>query len=245
MAERVALITGGAKGIGREIGLALAEEAWSVAVCYRTSAQAGQETAEAATALGAPRAMALQCDVSDYEAAEGFVRKVEAEWGHIDALINCAGPYHRVNLLEETPEGWLDMFANNLHPVFYCARAAAPGMKERRWGRILNFSMATADRISAQPQITAHFIAKSGILVLTRSLARLLAPHGITVNAISPGFIDSGSVPAEELEGMLKHIPAGTIGTTDDAVAVARFLLSDEAGYITGANIHLSGGWGL
>lgn len=245
MAGRVALITGGAKGIGREIGLALAEEGWSVAVCYRTSAQDGQETAEAAQARGAPRAMAVACDVSDHEAAEGLVRTVETEWGRIDALINCAGPYHRVNLLEETPEGWLSMFANNLHPVFYCARAAAPGMKERRWGRILTFSMATADRISAQPQITAHFIAKSGILVLTRSLARLLASHGITVNAISPGFIDSGSAPAEELESMLKHIPAGSIGTTDDAVAVARFLLSDEAGYITGANIHLSGGWGL
>jgi 3-oxoacyl-[acyl-carrier protein] reductase len=189
--------------------------------------------------------MAVQCDVSDSEAAEGLVRDVEREWGSVDALINCIGPYHRVNLLEETPEGWLSMFANNLHPVFYCARAVAPGMKERGWGRILSFSMATADRISAQPQITAHFIAKSGILVLTRSLARLLAPHGITVNAISPGFIDSGSAPPEELEGMIKHIPAGYIGSTQDAASLACFLLSDKAGYITGANIHLSGGWGL
>ena len=245
MTERVALITGGARGIGREIGLALASEGWSVALCYRTSAQAGEETAEAARERGAPRSMAIECDVSEPEAAEGFVRRVEDEWGRVDALINCAGPYHRVNLLEETPEGWLSMFANNLHPVFYCARAVAPGMKERGWGRILNFSMATADRISAQPQITAHFIAKSGILVLTRSLARLLAPHGITVNAISPGFIDSGSAPAEELEGMIKHIPAGYIGSTQDAVGVARFLLSEEASYVTGANIHLSGAWGL
>ncbi|MGD2062486.1 MAG: SDR family oxidoreductase [Nitrospirota bacterium] len=245
MTERVALITGGARGIGREIGLTLAAQGWSVAVCYRTSAEAGAETAAAMEERGAPRTRAAQCDVSDPEAAEGLVRKVESDWGQVDALINCAGPYHRVNLLDETPEGWLSMFANNLHPVFYCARAVAPGMKERRWGRIVSFSMATADRISAQPQITAHFIAKSGVLVLTRSLARLLAPHAITVNAISPGFIASGSAPQDELDAMVKNIPAGYVGSTDDAAGVAAFLLSDEARYVTGANIHLSGGWGL
>jgi 3-oxoacyl-[acyl-carrier protein] reductase len=245
MTERVALITGGARGIGREIGLTLAAQGWSVAVCYRTSAEAGAETAAAMEERGAPRTLAAQCDVSDPEAAEGLVRKVESDWGRVDALINCAGPYHRVNLLDETPEGWLSMFANNLHPVFYCARAVAPGMKERRWGRIVSFSMATADRISAQPQITAHFIAKSGVLVLTRSLARLLAPHAITVNAISPGFIASGSAPQDELDAMVKNIPAGYVGSTDDAAGVAAFLLSDEARYVTGANIHLSGGWGL
>jgi len=245
MTERVALITGGARGIGREIGLTLAVQGWSVAVCYRTSAEAGAETAAAMDECGAPRTLAVQCDVSDPAAAEGFVREVETDWGRVDALINCAGPYHRVNLLDETPEEWLSMFADNLHPVFYCARAVAPGMKERRWGRIVSFSMATADRISAQPQITAHFIAKSGILVLTRSLARLLAPHGITVNAISPGFIASGSAPPEELESMVKNIPAGYVGSTGDAAGVTTFLLSEEARYVTGANIHLSGGWGL
>jgi 3-oxoacyl-[acyl-carrier protein] reductase len=245
MTERVALITGGARGIGREIGLTLAAQGWSVAVCYRSSTEAAAETIAAMDERGAPRTLAVQSDVSDPEVAEGLVRQVESDWGRIDALINCAGPYHRVNLLDETPEGWLSMFANNLHPVFYCARAVAPGMKERRWGRIVSFSMATADRISAQPQITAHFIAKSGVLVLTRSLARLLAPHGITVNAISPGFIASGSAPQEELDAMVKNIPAGYVGSTDDAAGVTAFLLSEEARYVTGANIHLSGGWGL
>jgi 3-oxoacyl-[acyl-carrier protein] reductase len=97
----------------------------------------------------------------------------------------------------------------------------------------------------AQPQLTAHYIAKAGILVLTRTLARTLAPHGITVNSISPGFIDSGSAPASELESMARRIPAGYIGSVDDAVSVVRFLLSDEARYVTGANIHLSGAWGI
>jgi 3-oxoacyl-[acyl-carrier protein] reductase len=118
-------------------------------------------------------------------------------------------------------------------------------MKARKYGRIITFSMANADQMIAQPDITAHYIAKSGILILTRTLAKLLAPHGITVNAISPGFIDSGSAPPEELAPMAKRIPAGYIGQVADTVAAVRFLLSDGAHYVNGTNIHVSGGWGI
>jgi len=183
--------------------------------------------------------------VSDPAAAEALARKVEGEFGSVDALINCAGPYHRVNILEETTAGWLKMFENNLHPVFYLSRAVAPGMKARRWGRIISFAMANADQMVAQPDVTAHYIAKAGILILTRTLARTLAPFGITANAISPGFVNSGSAPEAELAGMVKRIPAGYVGELKDAVATVRYLLSDEARYVTGANIHLSGGWGI
>jgi 3-oxoacyl-[acyl-carrier protein] reductase len=244
MDGRVALITGGAKGIGRAIALDLAGSGWSVAICYRNSVKEGAEVIEAVRKKGS-MGLGLQCDVSDPKAAEEMVGKVAAQLGRIDALINCAGPYHRVNLLEETVDGWHSMFDNNLHPVFYLSRVVAPGMIERKWGRIVCFSMANADQLIAQPQLTAHYIAKVGILVLTRSLARVLAPHGITVNAISPGFIDSGSAPKEELAGMAKRIPAGYIGTVDDAASVVRYLLSEEARYINGANIHLSGAWGI
>ena len=244
MGERVAVITGGARGIGRAIALSLAESGWPVAICYRTSGQEAGETVKAIREKGG-RGQAVACDVSDPKAAEGLIRQVEKEWGRVDALVNCAGPYHRVELLEETVEGWHAMFDNNLHPIFYLSRAVAPGMIARKWGRIVSFSMATADQLVAQPQLTAHYIAKAGVLVLTRSLARVLAPHGITVNAISPGFIDSGSAPKEELAAMVKRIPAGYVGSTQDAVGVVRFLLSEEARYITGANIHLSGAWGI
>ena len=92
------------------------------------------------------------------------------------------------------------MFDNNLHPVFYLSQAVVPIMKEQKWGRIVSFSMANAEQLIAQPQLTAHYITKVGLLVLARSLARLMAPDGITMNCVSPGFIDSGSAPKEELE---------------------------------------------
>jgi 3-oxoacyl-[acyl-carrier protein] reductase len=241
---KVALITGGARGIGRAIGLDLARAGWAVAFCYRTSEAAAAETRAAVEAAGA-RALAVRADISDPQTAEDLVRRVESAWGRIDALVHCAGPYHRVELLQETPAGWREMIDNNLHPVFYVSQAAIPGMTARRWGRILAFAMATADQLTAQPNLTAHYVAKTGVLVLVRSLARVLAPHGITVNAISPGFIDSGGTPKAELEAMRPRIPAGYIGTVDDAVAVARFLLSEEARYVTGTNVHLSGGWGI
>jgi 3-oxoacyl-[acyl-carrier protein] reductase len=244
MPRRVALVTGGARGIGRAIGLDLARAGWSVAFCYRTSEAQAAETQAAMEAVGA-RALAVRADVSRAETAQDLVRRVEAAWGRVDALVNCAGPYHRVDLLQETPEGWREMFDTNLHPVFYLSQAVASGMIARRWGRILAFGMATADQLTAQPNLTAHYIAKAGILVLVRSLARVLAPHGVTVNAISPGFIDSGGTPAAELEAMRPRIPAGYVGSVDDAVAAARFLLSDDARYVTGTNIHVSGGWGV
>lgn len=244
MPNKVALITGGAKGIGRAIALDLASQQWSVAICYRTSAAAAQETGKAIVARGG-QALVVQCDVSEPESAKQLAAQVEREWGAIDALINGAGPYHRVNLFEETTAGWREMFDGNLHPIFYLGQAVAPGMKARKQGRIVNFSMANADQMVAQPDVTGHYIAKAGVLILTRTLAKMLAPHGITVNAVSPGFIDSGSAPPEELAGVVKRIPAGYIGSVMDTVAAVRFLLSEEARYVNGANLHVSGGWGI
>lgn len=244
MTDRIALITGGAKGIGRGIALDLAAKQWKVAICYRTSVGEAEATATEISRRGG-QPLAIQCNVSDPAAGQQLVKQVQQKWGRIDALINGAGPYHRVNLFEETAVGWNEMFAGNLHPIFYLAQAVAPDMKTRKSGRIINFSMANADQMVAQPDVTAHYIAKVGVLILTRTLAKLLAPHGITVNAISPGFIDSGSAPPEELAGMTKRIPAGYIGTIDDTVAAVRYLLSDEARYVNGANIQLSGAWGI
>jgi 3-oxoacyl-[acyl-carrier protein] reductase len=105
--------------------------------------------------------------------------------------------------------------------------------------------MANAEQLIAQPQLTSHYISKVGLLALSRSFARLIARDGITMNCVSPGFIDSGSAPEGELERMVKSIPAGYVGTVDDVVAAVRFLVSDEARYVNGANIQLSGAWGV
>ena len=244
MNARVALITGGAKGIGRGIALDLAARQWNVAICYRTSEADANKTADAITERGG-RALVQRCDVSDPVAATELVALVEKKWGRIDALINGAGPYHRVNLFDETVEGWNEMFDGNLHAVFYLSKAVAPGMRARKSGRIISFGMANADQMVSQPDITAHYIAKAGVLILTHTLAKLLGPYGITVNAISPGFIDSGSAPPEELAGMTKRIPAGYVGSIDDVVSAVRYLLSEEARYVNGANIQISGGWGI
>jgi 3-oxoacyl-[acyl-carrier protein] reductase len=242
--KRVALIPGGARGIGRGVALDLARSGWSVAVAYRTSKLDGDSLVREIQDAGG-RAVALPLDVSDSSQSNALIRQVEADLGRIDALIVTVGPYHRVNILDETDAGWRDMFANNLDPVFYLARAAAPGMIQRGWGRIISFSIARAEQLAAQPDLTAHAIAKTGVLVLTRTLARVLAPHGITVNAISPGFIDSGNPLPAELESIAQRVPAGYIGTVDDAVGAVRFLVSDEARYVTGSNLQVGGGWGL
>ena len=118
-------------------------------------------------------------------------------------------------------------------------------MKERKWGRIIAFTMANTEQLVAQPQLTAHYIAKVGVVVLMRSLARLVAPFGITANCIAPGYIDSGSAPKDELDAAVKRIPAGYLGSVDDTAALVRFLVSDEARYINGANIQVSGAWGI
>lgn len=242
--QRVALITGGAKGIGRAVALDLAARGWAVAIGYRTSIAEATQVINAVRSNGGT-GLAIQCDVSQVEAAEGLIEQVRQQWGRIDALINSAGPYHRVPLLQETLEGWHSMFNNNLHPVFYLTRAVIPIMRERKWGRIVSFSMANVEQLIAQPQLTAHYISKVGLLALSRSFAKLIAADGITMNCIAPGFIDSGSAPQEELSRMVKLIPAGYVGNVDDAVSVVHFLLSEEARYVNGANIQLSGAWGV
>ena len=242
--QKTALISGGAKGIGRQLGLRLGERGWAVALCYRKSRAEAEATASAIEANGG-RSLAVHADVSTPEVCAALVQKVLDWQGRIDALIHCAGPYHRVDVLEETPAGWREMFTGNLDSFFYLARLVAPIMVKQRSGRIVAFSMANADRLMAQTQLTAHYLAKVGVLGLVRTLAKALAKHQITVNAVSPGFVDSGSVDAAELAGLVKTIPAGRIGSVDDAVNAVLYLLSDEAAYVTGTSLHVSGGWGI
>lgn len=230
--SRHALLVGGAGGIGRALANALLDDGWRVTVA---------DPAPAIPALVARGMAHVQCDLSD----QALARDVVAASEPVDALVCAAGLYRRVPLLEETAEGWRSMFASNLDPLLFVAQAALPGMKQRGWGRILGFSLANAERLQASPFVAGHYIAKVGVLVLIRSLAVAGAAAGVTANCISPGFIDSGSLTPADNERMLRHVPAGRLGVPADAVAVARFLLGDQAAYVNGANVVVSGAWGI
>jgi 3-oxoacyl-[acyl-carrier protein] reductase len=205
---RHALIVGGARGIGAALAADLLRAGWRVTIAGpRTRPDALMEAGAAFEVL----------DASDEAACLDLLARIEP----VDALVLAAGLYRRVGLLQETAEQWRGQFAANLDPVFHLARAVLPGMGERGWGRIVTFSMAGAEQLRANPFVAGHYIAKIGVLVLSRSLAKLAGP-GVTVNCI----------------------PAGRLGTVDEASGVAAFLLSDGAAYVSGANILVSGGWG-
>ena len=244
MENRIALVTGGTRGIGKAIAIHLARNGWNIAVCYHTNHTTAEQTVKEIRSIS-NKVMSLQCDVSNPTASTNLVNHILDTWQRIDALINCAGLYHKVPLLDETVDGWNAMFEHNLNPIFYLSKSVAETMKTHQWGRIINFGIANADQMIAQTNITAHYISKTGVLILTRSLAKVLGPYGITVNSISPGFIDSENAHSEEMNEMKPHIPAGYLGNADDIVSAVKFLLSDEARYINGTNIHVSGGWGI
>src|SRR5262249_23732960 len=150
------------------------------------------------TAAGT-RGLAVRADVGDPGEVSAMVTEVVAGLGPIDALVHAAGPFRRAPLLEESPEAWRKTFDANLHSLLYLAQAVGPGMRARRWGRIVAFGLASAEARPAPPNVAAYHVAKAALVALARSLAGLLAPDGITVNVISPGFLDSGGTPDGEL----------------------------------------------
>ena len=241
---KVALIPGGARGIGRAIALSLADDGWSVAIAYRHSESKAAELTRQVEARGA-RALALRCDISQREACESLVAQTERHLGPIRALIHAAGPYRRIPLLEENSEDWRALFDANLHAFFDLAQLTSVGMRRASHGRLLSFGLAGAEQLPARPNIAAHSIAKAALIALTRNFAEVLGPYGITANTISPGFIDSGNELSKQWREMAKTIPAHRLGTLEDIVSAARFLLSDQAAYINGANLLVSGGWGV
>jgi len=242
--QKVALITGGTRGIGRATALKLASEGWAVFVCYKKNEADAASLREEISAFHSP-VQCVKANVMRPDEAKKIVDCAAGWFGHIDALINCVGEYHRVSIMDETDDRWRDAFDNNLHSVFYLCQAAASGMIRHKRGRIINFGIVNAEQLTAQPFITAHYIAKAGVVALTRAFAKTLAPYGITANVISPGFIDTGGVPPKELAKSFKSIPAGYMGNPEDVASLACWLLSDEARYVNGANIQISGAWGV
>ncbi|MEX2542321.1 MAG: bifunctional dihydropteridine reductase/dihydrofolate reductase TmpR [Trueperaceae bacterium] len=233
-----ALVTGSARGIGRALALALAEDAHDVVVHYRSSRDEAEVVAELAKASGV-RAFVVQADVSDPESAAELVDEAERLTGGLRVLVNNVGNYHNGPLDELAVETWHEMFASNLHATFYTCRRVVPFMRAAGGGRIINLGYAGAEQLIARPGIAAYAIAKTGVILYSKSLAKVEAVHGITVNVISPGVMENS------LAKPRREIPMDRLGRLDELVAAARYLISDEAGYVTGVTLEVAGGWNV
>lgn len=232
-----ALVTGSAKGIGKALLLMLAREGYDVAVHYRSSDQAAETVRQEAAAQGV-NAISLQADVGDAEQAVALVEQAHDALGSLDVLINNVGNYRKVTLAELPFETWHHMFDTNLHSTFYTCQIAVPLMRERG-GRIINIGFAGSEHLVARPGIVAYGIAKTGVILYSKSLAKTEAKHNITVNVISPGVMEnSESKP-------LDSIPMGRLGALGELTAVARFLVSSDAAYVTGTHTEVAGGWNV
>lgn len=234
----VALVTGSARGIGREILLALAADGWDVAVHYRTSADAAAGVAATAGASGARTAI-LAADVTVESEARALVERTVAALGSIDLLVNNVGNYHHGPIAELSSDVWHDILASNLHACFYTCQQAVPHMREQGGGRIVNIGYAGAEIVKARPGIVAYHIAKTGVILFSKALARTEAAHGITVNVVSPGVIENSvTKPVGE-------IPMGRVGRFEEVVGAVRYLISPAAAYVTGVTIEVAGGWNV
>ncbi|UCH25604.1 MAG: bifunctional dihydropteridine reductase/dihydrofolate reductase TmpR [Trueperaceae bacterium] len=233
-----ALVTGSAKGIGKALILALAEDGYDVAVHYRSSRDAADSVVREASKAGV-RAIALQADVTRRDQAEQLVASAHQVFGSLDVLINNVGDYYRGPLADLSPNTWHAMFDSNLHATFYTCQKATGIMRNQRRGRIINIGYAGAENLVARPAIAAYAIAKTGVILYSKALAKNEAANGITVNVINPGVMEnSDSKPFRE-------IPMGRSGHLAELVATARFLLAPEAAYVTGVTIEVAGGWNL
>jgi 2-hydroxycyclohexanecarboxyl-CoA dehydrogenase len=244
--SRVAVVTGGGSGMGRAISHHLGRQGRQVAV-LDINGEAGAEVARELDVDGV-RARGVQVDVSDRAAIDAAFDEVRRELGPIEILVTSAGIEGFSDFLDITPEQWDRMVAVNLSGTFHCLQLAVPDMLEAGWGRIVTISSSSAQ--SGTRRMSHYVATKGGVIALTKALALDLAPHGITVNTIPPGVIDTPMMrrPMESgamgsLDQIIARAPLGRLGTPDDIAVTTAFLCSEEAGYITGQQINVNGGW--
>lgn len=242
---KTALVTGAGRGIGREIALTLAREGADIAINYNGSADAAKEVAAKIEALGR-KAVLIQCNVADFQAAEEMIKKAAEELGRLDILVNNAG-ITKDNLLLRMSEAEYDAVLDiNLKGCFNTIRHAAKLMIKQRSGRIINLSSVSG--VMGNAGQANYCASKAGIIGLTKSAARELASRNVTVNAIAPGFIETEmtAVLSDSVkENILAQIPMHRLGNTKDIAETAAFLASDRAGYITGQVIQVNGGMAM
>jgi len=240
--DRVVLVTGSSRGIGREIVITLAKHGAKVVVNYLRDSKAAQEVVSYIRERSG-EAFAVQADVTDVSQVKGLIDAVLTTFGRLDILVNNVGSFIYKRLDEVGIDEWHSVIDSNLHSVFYCTKFALEPMRKHRWGRIINIAVAGAEHVRAAPNNTPYRIAKTGVLILTKSLAVVEARNGITVNAIAPGKIDKGDMPEHLRLQEMKGIPMGRLGKPQDVANAVLFFSKEDASYITGSCLILSGGW--
>jgi 3-oxoacyl-[acyl-carrier protein] reductase len=244
LAGRVALVTGGSRGIGRSICVALARRGATVVVNYASREDAAQETAKLVEEAGG-KAVPCAFDVSDSAAVGNEIKRLGKELGGLDIVVNNAGVAINGLLMRFRDEQWARTMAVNLFGAFAVARAASSFLlKSREHGRIVNVSSVVGEMGNTGQ--AAYAATKSGLIGLTKALAREFASRGVCVNAVAPGYIESDMtdehVPAEQRARLLDSIPLGRIGTSEEVADTVAFLAGPEAAYITGQVIRVNGG---
>lgn len=233
-----ALVTGSAKGVGKALATTLAKAGYDVAIHYNRSQDAALELRAQLSGYGV-RAIALQANITQAREAQNLIEEANTQLGRLDVLINNVGNYYKGPLNDVTPETWHAMLDSNLNATFYTCQRAIPIMRAQGYGRIINIGYTGAEHLIARPQVAAYSIAKTGVILYSKALAKDNAQYGVTVNVVSPGVLEnSDSKPMDEL-------PMGRTGTLNEFSSAVMYLLSEPAAYITGVTLEVAGGWHL
>ncbi len=239
---RVALVTGGGRGIGRALAVRLAEEGANLAISYRSNDAAAGEVAEKVRGAGVEIEL-FKGDVSSPEDVEALFNGVSDTFGRVDILVNNAGITRDNLMMRMKEEEFDDVLRTNLKGTYLCTRAALRSMVRARWGRIVNVSSVVG--LVGNAGQANYAASKAGIIGFTKSVAREVAQRGITVNAVAPGYVETeltGSLPEKVKEQIREQVPAGRFGEPEEVAEVIAFLVGEEAGYVTGQTIAVDGG---
>lgn len=241
VSDKIAIVTGGSRGIGRAVTLSLAEQGTTVVLSYKQNSAAAEETINLSKNFSG-RVMAKQWDIGKFQETQNVIADIEKELGKVDILVNNAGITGDNLFVRMKEEEWDKVIETNLKGTFNCCRAVIRGMMKRKFGRIINISSIVAE--SGNPGQANYCASKAGIIGLTRSLALELASRQITVNAITPGFVATdmtGALTEEQKNLLLSKIPMGRVAQPNEVASLVTYLASEGASYISGQTIGVNG----